>query len=200
MSKAWLLHTSKRSHHIVSHHANLLAHSETAEIPGYDGRYIISRKGIITDRLKQRPVRVSKSGNGYLYCSLALPRESPVVPLKRRSESLHRLLAHAFLDRPDGTNQVDHLDRNPLNNSLGNLEWVSCQEQMRNRETWGCSRWKGVSWVPATQRWRASIMVYYQLTHLGDYGSEEEAAAAWNVAAVRHRYRSSQLNAVDLAA
>ena len=55
------------------------------------------------------------------------------VCLNGRSYQLHRILARHFIPNPDDLPQVDHIDRNPLNNALENLRWVSSSENMRNR-------------------------------------------------------------------
>ena len=55
------------------------------------------------------------------------------VCLNGRSYQLHRILARHFIPNPDDLPQVDHIDRNPLNNSIENLRWVSSSENMRNR-------------------------------------------------------------------
>ena len=46
---------------------------------------------------------------------------------------LHRILAKHFIPNPENLPQVDHIDRNPLNNSIENLRWVSASENNRNR-------------------------------------------------------------------
>ena len=38
-----------------------------------------------------------------------------------------------FLPNPDDLPEIDHIDRNPLNNALENLRWVSRSENCRNR-------------------------------------------------------------------
>ena len=40
-----------------------------------------------------------------------------------KKEYVHRLVAQTFLEKPEDCNDVIHLDGNPENNSIGNLEW-----------------------------------------------------------------------------
>ena len=55
------------------------------------------------------------------------------IHLNRWTYQLHRILAKHFLPNPENLPQVDHIDRNPLNNSLENLRWVSASENCRNK-------------------------------------------------------------------
>ena len=55
------------------------------------------------------------------------------VCLNGRPYQLHRILAKHFLPNPENLPEVDHIDRNPLNNSIENLRWVSASDNMRNR-------------------------------------------------------------------
>ena len=49
---------------------------------------------------------------------------------KRRTELVHRLVAIAFLKKPDGKDYVNHKDYNPKNNCVENLEWCTQKENV----------------------------------------------------------------------
>lgn len=49
---------------------------------------------------------------------------------------VHRLVLMAFnVQRPEGKNEVDHIDSNPYNNKLDNLRWADRQIQIENENT-----------------------------------------------------------------
>ena len=46
----------------------------------------------------------------------------------------HRLVALAFIPNIEGKPEVDHIDRNPLNNNVSNLRWAARSENLYNRD------------------------------------------------------------------
>ena len=46
------------------------------------------------------------------------------------SRTVHRLVAIAFLPKPEGCNEVNHKDENKLNNTVENLEWCTHKYNM----------------------------------------------------------------------
>lgn len=50
----------------------------------------------------------------------------------KKSMYLHRILALTFLTNPLNLPCIDHIDRNPRNNILTNLRWVSHQKNREN--------------------------------------------------------------------
>lgn len=109
-------------------------------VVGYEGLYEVSNLGrvksldrIVTVRRKdgtsfQRPhkgqmIRIQKCSNGYRH-----------VPLCKDGRSLiarvHRVVAEAFIDNPEGLPEVNHIDEDKTNNRADNLEW--CTHQYNN--------------------------------------------------------------------
>jgi len=74
-------------------------------------------------------------------------------------------------------NEIDHIDRNKLNNSLDNLREVSPQCNRRNTGNLSncTSGVKGVSWVKDREEWVAYITIYSKRKVLGNHKDFLEA-------------------------
>lgn len=58
------------------------------------------------------------------------------VSYNRKRYFVHRLVAETYIENPGGYVTVDHYpDRNPSNNSVGNLRWASMKMQADNRSS-----------------------------------------------------------------
>lgn len=93
---------------------------------------------------------------------------------------MHRLLVGALADE-----EVDHINGNPLDNRRSNLRVASRAQNMANSiGRCGSSKYKGVCRKKQTGRWSAQIGQEGRGTHLGYFDKEEDAAAAYDQAAV----------------
>jgi hypothetical protein len=99
---------------------------------------------------------------------------------KSESVSFHRLAALAFIANPDNKNEVDHIDNNPLNNSIENLRWTTPSENAMNRQVTdiNLSGVKGVHWCKSKQKWIARVRTNGKCFHLGGFDTIEEATIA----------------------
>jgi len=128
------------------------------------------------------------SGNGYVcrYCY-----DNPTNK-KRQIVLLHR----ALLSPLDGF-EVDHINRNPLDNRRENLRLVTSQQNKWNapRRVTNTTGYIGVRQSHhKSLPWRAVITKNYKNVHLGYFGTAEEAANAYDKAAVEQRGKYARLN------
>ena len=95
--------------------------------------------------------------------------------------------------------EIDHKDRNGLNNQKGNLRFCTVSQNQANAKSriGGTSRFKGVGWFKPSRKWRALIKVKKQLIYLGLFTTEEDAAMAYNNAALRYFGEFARLNSVE---
>ncbi len=86
----------------------------------------------------------------------------------------------------DDASEVDHVNGDGLDNRRANLRVCSRSQNMTNvRKAPGkSSRYKGVSWHKGIGKWTAQIQVGGKLRYLGAFVSEEDAARAYDEAAV----------------
>lgn len=94
---------------------------------------------------------------------------------KRVSVRMHRYL----MQPPDGMD-VDHINRNKLDNRRSNLRVATRSQNMFNtglRST-NSSGHKGIVWQKAAQKWQAQIMLHYKNYYLGLFDRLEDAVIA----------------------
>lgn len=100
------------------------------------------------------------------------------------------LYMHRYLLQVDGRSvYVDHINGDGLDNRRCNLRIATnSQNQANNRPQSRpmASRFKGVSWHGRDRLWRASIKVNQKVIGLGYFKVEEDAARAYDAAAVRY--------------
>jgi len=95
------------------------------EIPGFQN-YRINKNGEIYSLYKHIIMKPRSDINGYMVIHLTQDK-------KVFTKKIHRLLGLIFIPNPENKPEIDHIDRNPTNNSLENLRWVSCVENCLNK-------------------------------------------------------------------
>lgn len=96
-------------------------------------------------------------------------------------ETVHRLVATAFCEKPEGCNDVDHIDGNRQNNHYQNLRWVTRSHNLRNKKKKDntSSRFIGVTFSRYRNKWEAKCCINRKTIHFGRFDTEEEAKNAW---------------------
>lgn len=107
---------------------------EWRPVVGYEGRYMVSNFGRVKSLicshgirkkdkfLYQMVYRKNSAGAGYKLVSLHSPE------LKRKYKPVHQIVAEAWIPNPDNKPIINHIDGNPENNHIDNLEWCTYSE------------------------------------------------------------------------
>lgn len=80
--------------------------------------------------------------------------------------------------------------------SLMSCSMAQRQTQLKKRKAKSSSKYKGVSRIKKSGKWRASIRPAGKSIYLGEYVSEDDAALAYNKAAVIYFGENAFLNTV----
>lgn len=87
-------------------------------IPGYE-RYRFHSNGDIWDGLKKEYKSGTINKRGYCF-----------IKLNGVNKGRHYWIALAFIPNPENKPEVHHIDKNPLNNCVENLMWVTREEHL----------------------------------------------------------------------
>lgn len=84
--------------------------------------------------------------------------------------------------------EVDHINRNKLDNRRENLRVCTVGENRRNTDMRrnNTSGLKGIYWKDRPKKWEASINVDYKHIFLGLFKTKEEAYSAYCAAAIKY--------------
>lgn len=152
------------------------------DIPNYEGLYQVSNLGNVRslDRVNSRGRNIKG-----LNLSLKLRKGYEAINLcykaKYKTFDVHQLVAMAFLNHtPKGHKLVvDHIDNNPLNNRLDNLQVISNRENLSKDKKNGTSKYTGVYWNKNLKKWTSAIVINSDKKVLGYFDCETEAHEAY---------------------
>ena len=108
------------------------------DVPGFEGHYQVSNYGNVKSlernvkhpkigkmHIKGRILKQSNASKGYKQVCLNLSGKTKIF-------RVHRLVAMAFIENPEGLETVNHIDGNKGNNHVSNLEWCSVADNLRH--------------------------------------------------------------------
>lgn len=92
---------------------------------------------------------------------------------------------------------LDHINGNRADNRIANLRLANHQQNMANsrrRRSGSKSGFRGVEIRSGIKRYRAYICIDYKKVRLGDFVSADDAARAYDTAALRHFGKFARTN------
>jgi hypothetical protein len=157
------------------------------DIPEYEGFYQVSNLG----RVKSLPrewisgrggvykhngkiLKMTKDEKNYLRVGLQVNKKNKVY-------QVHQLVAMAFLGhKPCGMKLVvDHINDNPSDNCLENLQIVTTRFNAYKSQGKYSSKYKGVSLHSVNKNWVAQININGKRKHIGSFDCEIKAHQAY---------------------
>lgn len=102
--------------------------SNLGRVLAYSAPYVCGNKVCKREPQLIKP-RYSKGTPGYLRVVLSDGNRG------RRCYAVHRLVAMAFIPNPNNFPEIDHINRNSLDNRVENLMWCTHHMNMMNEET-----------------------------------------------------------------
>ena len=135
------------------------------KIKDFEDLYEVSNIGRVRRKTTKRLIKPSIVGNRVKYYQVQLYRNK-----KRTHVYVHRLVYQAFIGELQKDLQVDHIDNNPFNNCVNNLQ------QLDNRANSSKDKTDvGINWDKGKQSWLARIRIDGKLKFLGRRKDKQEA-------------------------
>lgn len=159
---------------------------EWRDIKGFEGVYQVSSLGrikslareVLTKNGKIKPIKekilkLNDNGEGYKLITL-------YGEFGRRRETVHVLLAEAFLGHQKGSWDAicDHINHNPSDNRLENIQIITQRENVSRKRGDFTSEYVGVC-RRAGGKFTAQISIEGTKYHLGSFNQEIQAAQAY---------------------
>ena len=137
-------------------------------VDGYN--YSVSNLGRVINDKTWRILKGNKDSSGYLEVGLYKNK-------KPKMFKIHRLVGIYFIENINNYKEIDHINRNSLDNRVENLRWATRSQNTANRVKFknSSSIYKGVSFYKPSNKWCSRIRIDYKTTSLGYFNTEIEA-------------------------
>lgn len=147
------------------------------EIEGTEGRYFVSNMGKVKSVKRDRYLKPRVDRYGYETVVLWIGYDKKIYT------TVHRLVAKAFIENPNGYNIVNHKDMNKLNNNADNLEW--CTNQYNVQHWYTNDKTAAINLKECRKHSieanKHTIRVWKHGEYIGEYKSKHECAVALNI-------------------
>lgn len=172
------------------------------DIPDYDGSYQVSNWGQVKSLcyrwgLRKEPLLMNPTIDNVGYLTIGLYKD------KKKTWRIHQLVAMAFLGhQPNGYETViNHIDNNPLNNHVNNLEILKKDGGISaSRKNSSCHKEDiGVFWRTARQKWQASICIDNKKMYLGMSDNKQDVLDIYQKALANQHLYNGDAKAFRLA-
>lgn len=128
------------------------------------GIFYINKMGQLQKRFKIKEPKIlngNLGSNGYLYVSVC----DNGTHIKK---TIHSIMGEVFLNNTQSYRNIDHINRNKLDNRLENLRWLSQSYNMLNT-----NEIKNIVWCDEKKKWLCKVSSKL----IGSFFTKEEAIA-----------------------
>jgi hypothetical protein len=142
-------------------------------------------KEIFKDYPQDKRYKVSNLGRiigakGYLLKPFIDKKNYSAITIKDKTVKVHHLVAETFKGhiRCGHNIVVDHIDNNPQNNRIDNLQLISHRKNCSKDKSAKTSYLSGVS-LSKSNKYRSQVCLNSKVYYLGEYKTEQDAHIAY---------------------
>lgn len=135
----------------------------------------------------------------WLYMNVGYAARKEYLGGGRKNQKQKTIYLHDYLNCPADGLQTDHINENKLDNRKENLRTADRSENQRNKKMLrnNTSGYKGVTWDKKSNKWKAQISINNMVKYLGVFLNKNDAAIAYNDAALKISGEFAALNVVN---